>query len=60
MTPSRRPLLVRSARVLDLDGDLDNPPARDILCEAGAITAVGTGLAAPAGAEVIEASGMLA
>ena len=60
MTPSRKPLLIRGARVLDLDGDLDNPPARDILCEGGAITAVDTGLAAPAGADVIEASGMLA
>ena len=60
MAAVRKLLLIRGARVLDLDGDLDNPPAQDILCEGGAITTVGTGLAAPAGAEVIDASGMLA
>ena len=60
MTPVPRPLLIRGARVLDLDGDLDNPPSLDILCERGAISAVGSGLSAPAGAEVIDASGMLA
>ena len=60
MTPVPRPLLIRGARVLDLDGDIDNPPSLDILCERGAISAVGSGLSAPAGAEVIDASGMLA
>ena len=60
MPSARIPLLIVGARVLDLDGDLDDPPVRDILCEDGAISAVGTDLAAPDGAQVVEATGMLA
>ena len=33
-------LLIRGARVLDLDGDVDQPPVREVLIRAGAIEAV--------------------
>jgi 5-methylthioadenosine/S-adenosylhomocysteine deaminase len=52
-------LLVRGARLLDLEADLDTPPTRDILIRGGVIESVGEKLAAP-GARVIEAAGMLA
>ena len=52
-------VLVRGARVLDLEGDLDHPPLRDVLIRGDAIQAVGESLSAPA-ARVIEAAGMLA
>jgi imidazolonepropionase-like amidohydrolase len=49
------PLLIRGATVLTGDGGrLDNA---DLLMSAGRIAAVGAGLAAPAGAEVIDAGG---
>jgi cytosine/adenosine deaminase-related metal-dependent hydrolase len=51
-------LLIRGGRVLDLEQDLDEPPLRDILIEAGSIASVG-GHVDDAGAEVIDASGML-
>lgn len=51
-------LLIRGGRVLDLEGDLDDPPARDILIEGNRIAAVGPGLQAPH-AQVIDARGML-
>lgn len=59
MSASPTRLLVRGGRVLDLDGDLDDPPVRDILVENGAISAVGPKLAAGEGAQVIDAGGML-
>ena len=60
MSPARKPLLLRGARVLDLDGDLDDPPVRDIVIENGLIKSIGDALTPPAGAEVIDAGGMLA
>ena len=64
MKNERTPLLVRGARVLDLDADVDDPPVRDILCVDGAIAALGPGLVPkpqlrPALQE-IDAAGMLA
>lgn len=55
----RETLLIRGARVLDLDGDVDDPPVRDVLIRGGAIEAVGERLNA-GGARVIDAAGMLA
>jgi cytosine/adenosine deaminase-related metal-dependent hydrolase len=52
-------LLVRGARVLDLDGNVDEPPVHDLLIRNGAIEKMGEGLSAP-GARVIDAAGMLA
>ena len=52
-------LLVRGARLLDLDENLDEPPVRDLLIRGGVIEAVGDRLQAP-DARVIEAAGMLA
>ena len=52
-------LLIRGGRVLDLEGDLDQPPVQDLLIRDGAIHSVGKNLAAP-GARVIDAAGMLA
>jgi 5-methylthioadenosine/S-adenosylhomocysteine deaminase len=64
MTTPRQPLLVRGARVLDLAGNVDDPPVSDILCVDGAISAIGPGLVPPAHLQsslrVIEAAGMLA
>lgn len=51
-------LLIRGGRLLDIDGDLDQPPVRDVLIRGGAIEAVGDALAAP-GCRVIDAAGML-
>jgi len=51
-------LLIRGGRVLDLEQDLDEPPLRDILIEAGSIASVGAHVDA-SGAEIIDASGML-
>jgi cytosine/adenosine deaminase-related metal-dependent hydrolase len=59
MSESHKRLLIRGGRVLDLDHDLDEPPVRDILIEHGSIRAVERDLAPDAGAEVIDASGML-
>ena len=57
----RERLLIRGGRVLDLEQDLDQPPVRDILVEAGSISAIGRDLvpAAAPGVEVIDAAGML-
>src|SRR4051794_2670894 len=52
-------LVIRGARVLDLDGDLHLPPVRDIVISDGVITAVGQDESA-SGAEVLDAHGMLA
>jgi 5-methylthioadenosine/S-adenosylhomocysteine deaminase len=52
-------LLIRGARVLDLDGDVDEPPVRDILIEGNSIRAIAPRLDA-SGAEVLGADGMLA
>lgn len=51
-------LLIRGGRVLDLEGDLDQPPVRDVLVRNGAIESLGESLAAP-GVRVIDAAGML-
>ena len=53
-----KPILIRGARVLDLDADLDDPPVRDILVEDGIIADVGLQLTS-ARAEIIEAAGLL-
>lgn len=55
-------LLIRQARVLDLQADPHQPVAADILVIGNKIVAVGDNLGAqaPAGAEVIEAVGQLA
>ena len=52
-------LLVRGARLLDLEADLDSPPVRDLLIRRGVIEKVGESLHAPQ-ARVIDAAGMLA
>ena len=52
-------LLVRGARLLDLEANLDEPPVRDMLIRGGVIAQVGEGLSA-AHARVIDAAGMLA
>ncbi len=48
-------LLVRGGTVVTADGSL----RADVLCEGGRIAAVGPGLAAPTGCEVVDAGGML-
>ncbi len=55
-------LLIRGARVLDLDGDVHMPPLLDILIEGDRISAVGPHISAEAaaGAAVIAAQGKLA
>jgi len=60
MTVARPPLLIRGARVLDLEGNLDQPPVRDLLCEGGRIVALEPALAPPEGARVIDAGGRMA
>lgn len=61
MSETRQALLIRGGRVLDLDGDLDDPPVRDILVRDGLIAAVGLDLdgSAGPGIETIAAAGML-
>jgi 5-methylthioadenosine/S-adenosylhomocysteine deaminase len=57
-----RPVLIAGGRVLDPEGELHQPPAMDILIEAGRITALGEAAAARAGAvgaEIIDAAGHL-
>lgn len=51
------PLLVRGGRVVDPSRDLDAP--LDLLIEDGLVARVGEGLAAPKGAEVVDASGLV-
>jgi cytosine/adenosine deaminase-related metal-dependent hydrolase len=53
-----KPILIRGGRVLDLDGDLDNPPLRDILIENRTIAQVGSHRV-DSEAEIIDAGGML-
>lgn len=48
-------LLIKNGRVINADSD----SIADVLCEGETITAVGKDLAAPAGAEVIDAAGKL-
>jgi cytosine/adenosine deaminase-related metal-dependent hydrolase len=57
-----RPILIAGGRVLDPEGELHQPPAMDILIEAGRIAALGEAAAARAsavGAEIIDAAGQL-
>jgi 5-methylthioadenosine/S-adenosylhomocysteine deaminase len=60
MAPASK-TLIRGGRVLDLDGDLDQPPVADILIEGDRIAAVGPALphARTDGAAVIDAAGRL-
>lgn len=56
MPANRAPLLLRAATVVDTrDGSL--LPGTDVLVEDGVIVAVGPGLGAPAGTEVVETGG---
>ena len=48
-----KPLLIRGATVVNADREF----AADVLCEGGKISAVGTGLATPAGCETLDGSG---
>lgn len=52
-----KPLLIRGGRVVDPSQDLDGPA--DVLIQDESIEAVGTDLSGPAGAEVVDASGMV-
>ena len=49
------PLLIKNGRIVTADSDFTG----DIFCEGETITQLGRGLAAPAGAEVIDATGKL-
>lgn len=52
--------LIRNARVIvTMDGARSEPEGSSILIENGAITAIGPDLAAPSGAELIEAAGLI-
>jgi len=53
-----RPILIRGARVVDPSAGRDE--RADILLEGGVVRAVGAQLAAPDGAEVLEAAGLVA
>lgn len=46
MTDRHSVILIKNGRVFDLDGDVDRPPAADILIAAGKIAAIEPGLAA--------------
>lgn len=52
-------MLVRNGWVLTVDAAATELPVGDVLIEDGVITAVGTGLTAPPGMEVLDATGML-
>src|SRR5579859_231494 len=52
-------LLVRDGYVITMDPATGDVPGGDVLVRGGAIAAVGTGLAVPAGARVIDAAGMI-
>jgi 5-methylthioadenosine/S-adenosylhomocysteine deaminase len=62
MTGAGEPMsiLIRSARILTMDGAGTEHAEADILVENGLIVAIGPGLTAPPDAEIIEARGMLA
>jgi cytosine/adenosine deaminase-related metal-dependent hydrolase len=53
-------MLIRGAEVVTMDAALGDLPSADILIEDGAIRAVGPSLAAAAGAEQIDGTGMIA
>lgn len=55
-----KPLLIRGARVLTMDAQNREWDEADILIEGSRISAIEPGLGVPAGAEIIEAKGMLA
>jgi 5-methylthioadenosine/S-adenosylhomocysteine deaminase len=52
-------LLVRGGHVITMDPGTGDVPGADVLVSDGAIAAVGSGLAAPSGARVIDAAGMI-
>ncbi len=55
-----RPLLIQAGRVLDLDGDLDNPSRVDVLVANGKIVELGENLRGRyADAEILDASDSL-
>jgi dihydroorotase len=56
--PKARDLLIRGARILDPRAGLDGE--QDLLVREGSIAAIGSGLEAPEGAEVIEGEGLVA
>jgi cytosine/adenosine deaminase-related metal-dependent hydrolase len=53
-------LLIRNAAIVSVDPQIGTIPAGDILVEDDRIAAIGTGLAAPEGADIIDASEMIA
>jgi 5-methylthioadenosine/S-adenosylhomocysteine deaminase len=61
MTGTDRPAsyLIRGGRVYDHDGDVHQPAIADVLVRGSVIEHVAPGIAAPEGAEVIEAAGKL-
>src|SRR5277367_2971368 len=50
-------VLLRGARVLDLDGDPDAPPVADVLISGNSIAAVGPRLTAVPGTETVDLTG---
>ncbi len=57
-----RPTLIKGGRILDIDGDLDNPPQQDVLIHKGRIREVGATASEAArrdNVEVIDATGKL-
>lgn len=54
-----RATLIRGADLLTMDDKLGEMPGTDLLVEDGRIARIGVGLKPPAGAEVIEAKGMI-
>ena len=54
MFSTERPILIRGGRILDIDGDLDDPPKQDMLIRNGRIVAVGTAASEATGGEDIE------
>ncbi|MGH7506867.1 MAG: dihydroorotase [Longimicrobiales bacterium] len=57
MMPEPRTMLIRGARLIDPSAGIDD--ARDVLLAEGRVAAVGRGLEAPDGANVIEAAGLV-
>ena len=57
--PPGRPLLIRGGYLLTMDPQTGDVPDGDLLVTGGRIEAVGTGLSAPPGAEVLDAAGMI-
>ena len=52
-------LLLRGGHVITMDPGTGDLPGGDVLVSGDTIAAVGAGLAAPAGARVIDATGMI-